>query len=225
MLGRIRQKVGTAGLVIAVVALIAAMTGGAYAAGGGLSGKQKKEVEKISKKFAGKQGPAGPAGPAGQAGPAGGKGQDGQRGPEGPPGPPGAPGPEGPEGPEGLTGFTSTLPSGKTLKGHWSFGSTAEAVDSQFAFASISYGIPVGGEAPTMVYVKTAGEEAENCPGSAAEPAAKAGFLCVYRKTGGGTFEGGESDGAGALLVFQPREQEEKFVPTFAYGTWAVTAK
>ncbi|HVV72142.1 MAG TPA: hypothetical protein VHI52_11700 [Verrucomicrobiae bacterium] len=54
---RIHQKLGTAGLIVAIVALVAALAGGAYAAGGGLSGKQKKEVTKIAQveaeKFAG----------------------------------------------------------------------------------------------------------------------------------------------------------------------------
>ena len=50
------------GLVIAVVAMLIALTGGAFAASGALTGKQKKEVEKIAKKFAGKPGSSGFAG-------------------------------------------------------------------------------------------------------------------------------------------------------------------
>jgi hypothetical protein len=102
MLQRFRNQVGTAGLIISIVALVAALGGGAYAASGGLSGKQKKEVEKIAKKFAGKPGPIGATGPAGsngtngsngakgEAGTAGTTGKDGTSGTNGTNGSPGA---------------------------------------------------------------------------------------------------------------------------------------
>ncbi|MBA3867401.1 MAG: hypothetical protein H0X42_13840 [Solirubrobacterales bacterium] len=54
-ISRIHQKLGTAGFIISIVALVAALGGGAYAASGGLSGKQKKEVEKIAKKDSAKR--------------------------------------------------------------------------------------------------------------------------------------------------------------------------
>jgi len=98
MFQRIHQKLGTAGFIISIVALVAALGGGAYAASGGLTGKQKKEVEKIAKKYAGKrgkqgkQGPAGPAGPAGSAGAKGDKGDAGAAGSNGSNGAPGAAG-------------------------------------------------------------------------------------------------------------------------------------
>ncbi len=90
MFQRIREPFGKAGLIVAVVALVAALVGGAYAASSsgrrhhkksnaGLNGKQKKQVKSIAKteakKYAnstpgapGAQGPAGPAGPAGAKG-------------------------------------------------------------------------------------------------------------------------------------------------------------
>ncbi len=86
MFNRIHQKLGTAGFIISIVALVAALGGGAYAASGGLNGKQKKEVEKIAKKYAGKPGAAGATGPAGapgakgEAGAAGAAGSDGAAG-------------------------------------------------------------------------------------------------------------------------------------------------
>jgi hypothetical protein len=97
----IREPFGTAGLIVACVALVLAMTGAAFAAKGALTGKQKKEVEKIAKKFAGKPGAAGAAGPAGPAGPKGDagakgdkgdKGETGAKGDNGSPGSPGTPG-------------------------------------------------------------------------------------------------------------------------------------
>jgi hypothetical protein len=83
MFNRIHQKLGTAGFIISIVALVAALGGGAYAASGGLNGKQKKEVEKIAKKFSGKPGAAGATGPGGPAGAGGGKGDAGAPGANG----------------------------------------------------------------------------------------------------------------------------------------------
>ncbi len=88
MISRIRAQLGPAGFAIAVVALVAALAGGAYAASGGLSltGKQKKEVKKIAQAEAKKAqgtGPAGPQGPAGAAGKDGANGKDGTNGIDG----------------------------------------------------------------------------------------------------------------------------------------------
>jgi hypothetical protein len=75
-------------VTIAVIALVFALAGGAFAASGKLTAKQKKEVEKIAKKFA-KAGPVGPKGDTGAQGPAGPKGDKGE------PGTPGQPGKDG----------------------------------------------------------------------------------------------------------------------------------
>jgi hypothetical protein len=72
----IREPFGTAGLVIACVALVLALTGAAFAAGK-LSGQQKKEVERIAKRFQG-TGPQGPQGPQGEPGAPGLTGASGQ---------------------------------------------------------------------------------------------------------------------------------------------------
>jgi hypothetical protein len=78
----IREPFGTAGLIVACVALVLALTGAAFAAAG-LTGKQKKEVEKIAKKVAGKPGAPGAAGPQGPAGTNGTNGKDGTNGTNG----------------------------------------------------------------------------------------------------------------------------------------------
>lgn len=80
MFKRFQDRVGTAGLIVAIVALVAAMGGGAYAAKSALTGNQKKEVERIAKKFAGKPGAEGKQGSAGAAGQAGAKGDTGSAG-------------------------------------------------------------------------------------------------------------------------------------------------
>src|ERR1700756_4659699 len=88
MWDRIRERFGSAGLIVGVIALVLAVAGGAYAAGGGLSAKQKKEVEKIVKKSA-KPGKPGAPGAPGANGKDGANGTNGTNGKEGPPGPPG----------------------------------------------------------------------------------------------------------------------------------------
>lgn len=109
-----RDRVGTAGLIVAIVALVAALGGGAYAASGGLTSKQKKEVRSIAKAEAGKaakagpQGPQGPAGTNGTNGQTGIKGDTGPEGPRGPQGPAGASGPEGAKGAQGVAGTSVT---------------------------------------------------------------------------------------------------------------------
>jgi hypothetical protein len=80
MIKSAHQKLGTAGFVISIVALLLALTGGAYAAGGGLSGKQKKEVTKIAQTEAKKLATAGPAGATGATGPTGAPGAKGDPG-------------------------------------------------------------------------------------------------------------------------------------------------
>lgn len=109
ILKRIRERLGTAGFAISIVALVVALGGGAYAATGALTAKERKEVKKIAqteaKKFA-TAGPQGVPGSPGSAGPAGGKGDTGSIGPQGLPGPEG---PIGPEGPKGKAGTSVTM--------------------------------------------------------------------------------------------------------------------
>jgi hypothetical protein len=95
----IREPFGTAGLIVACVALIAALGGTAFAAAK-LNSTQKKEVEKIAKKFA-KAGPAGAPGAAGANGTAGSEGKAGAVGPVGLQGPEGPAGEKGPKGANG----------------------------------------------------------------------------------------------------------------------------
>lgn len=120
MFSRLHKQFGTAGLIVAVVALIAALSGVALAAAG-LNGKQKKEVKAIAKRFQG-TGPAGAQGPAGLPGPAGPVGSVGPKGDPGSPGSTGATGPTGAAGPTGATGPTGPLQPTRTETGSWAFG-------------------------------------------------------------------------------------------------------
>jgi hypothetical protein len=98
-----------AGTVVAVVALVFAMTGGAFAVtskGGGSSAivAKKKSKKLVVKGIPGPRGPAGPAGSAGPAGPAGAKGENGAPGTPGKNGEPGAAGKNGEPGAPGAAG-------------------------------------------------------------------------------------------------------------------------
>lgn len=245
MISRIQNKFGTAGLVVAIVALIAALTGVAYAAQG-LNGKQKKEVKKIAKKFAGKPGPVGPPGPQGPAGPAGKAGANGTNGADGKSvtssqiasgGACGAQtgvkytlGTSSTNVCNGETGFTDTLPAGKTETGVWALGPT-----SATSVVPLSFNIPLA-EAPVGIhFVNSDGEEETgesapvenpvNCLGTATEPEANPGHLCIYEIANLG--------GAGGWFYTEGLVNAYETGATFmylieanqvAFGSWAVTA-
>lgn len=221
MLKRIHNKLGPAGLVVAVVALVAAVGGTAFAAGG-LNATQKKEVKKIAKKFAGKPGPKGDPGSPGA------QGSKGDQGPKGDAGPKGDTGERGPRGEIGPAGPTETiLPPGETEIGTWSYFGNGQ----EFAYPSISFPLrvepaPVG---PFLVEPgKEGGSEAivEGCPGTDEDPEADPGHFCVYATNFLGNafhFLAGQikpDPSAGAVLEFfmEPGELNA------GWGTWAVTA-
>jgi hypothetical protein len=175
---RLREPFGKAGLTVAVIALVFAMLGGAYAATG-LNSKQKKEVKSIAKSFQG-------TGPAGAPGAAGAKGDNGSNGAQGAKGDTGAAGPQGPQGKQGTQGApgqngtfsTEPLPEGETLTGVWSHRFTGEEV----AVPYISYPIRVE-PAPTSALVV-----------GPMEPAGFAGIAFDPTNGGGEGKAGGEGD-------------------------------
>jgi Collagen triple helix repeat (20 copies) len=130
MISSIHRKLGTAGFIISIVALVAALGGGAYAASGGLSGKQKKEVEKIAKKYAGKPGANGAAGPAGPAGAAGAKGDKGETGGKGEKGEAGSPGTPGTLGAAGKSVEAIEIPTSDSAHCHGQGGAFYEVEES-----------------------------------------------------------------------------------------------
>jgi hypothetical protein len=249
----LRDRLGIPGL-LAIVALVFAMAGGAWAAkGGGLTAKQKKQVQKIAKKYAGKPGapgaigPAGPAGPPGPAGPAGANGVDGDDGVgvttstfSGSKG--SCNNEQGGIEVKSASGTTlvcngqpwavgGTLPSGETLTGPWMMAAGDTIVPLTF---NIPLAAPLESANVHYVTAKEINEEEGQqpppaCQGTAKEPEAAVGHLCVYER-GATAAVGGiignpcESIGVpppGACTV-----GAVLFSPGFsglAWGSWAVT--
>jgi hypothetical protein len=174
MLSKIHQRLGTAGFVLAVVALVVALSGAAYAALPGLNSKQKKEVKKIAKGLV-KPGPPGSPGPVGPAG------TNGTTGAQGGSGSAGGTGPEGKEGPPGPT--TTNLAPGKTVKGLWDF----QAQNNVANIGQMTISFPLLVEpAPIPMYVPH-GADVEGCPGTAEDPLADKNYLCIYAEVANGT--------------------------------------
>jgi len=172
MLGSPLKSV-TPATVLAVVALVFAMTSGAVAAKKYLITSTKQISPSVLKKLTGKPGPAGPAGAAGKAGANGANGTNGSNGTDGQ---------------NGQTGFTQVLPPGESLSGVWSnnFFQTAGEAVSTVQLVPISFAFPLGSAlTPADVhYIKKEEETGEGvCPGSVEEPEAEPGNMCIYTET------------------------------------------
>ncbi|HEU4706790.1 MAG TPA: hypothetical protein VFS64_06375 [Solirubrobacterales bacterium] len=232
MISRIHNKLGTAGLVVAIVALVAALTGAAFAAGG-LTKQQEKQVKKLVKQFS-KPGPQGPKGDTGTTGPQGPKGDTGAKGETG------APGKNGLDGEDGACSEANPeciLPSGATETGAWSFGVTPSGA---YQAVSISFNLRPKAAPEAIHVIKTNGKEkVENpvteefedvvqpkCSGTADQPTAAAGVLCLYAKKeekllwGGFPLATTPLATTGAVVAFLPEA-----AGAAGYGTWAMTAK
>lgn len=233
MYRRFHERFGAVGVVIAVIALIVAL-GGTALAKGLFTKAQEKKIASIAKKYAGKPGATGPQGPQGLPGAAGQKGEKGDKGETGPPGT-----------------YPTKLPSGQTLTGIW--GQEIAPVSGELSLATISYPIRVSPPPAKLAWVKAGGNQAlvvnpetgasveilenteeveEICPGSAADPEAVAGNVCMYTALEkSATFDNGlfgdpkratsPDPTSGAVFPFHNTEGE----PGLISGSWAVTAK
>jgi hypothetical protein len=207
---RFRDRLGAngPGLTVAVIALVFALVGGAFAASGALTSKQKKEVKSIAKQYAGKPGATGPQGSKGDAGPVGAKGDKGDTGEKGKDGTSvvASPEPKGANCQEGGSKFVAgattyacngkegspwtaggVLPAGATETGAFSVqGSSEDPGDAKGLFTTISFPIPLPA-ALDASHVKIFGfpfppecENEEEETGSVEKPIADPGYLCVY---------------------------------------------
>lgn len=251
MLTRLGKRLTYAN-VTATLALVFAMTGGAFAAHRYLISSTKEispQVLKALKGHNGKNGAAGPQGPAGSAGPAGLQGPAGPQGPKGengkngatgptgpagPAGPQGAPGTQGPTGKEGSPWTAGgTLPVGSSEKGQWVvLENVTEA--GKPVWTSISIPIPLAVQEVAAHLIPENGSPTNECPGSAANPLAEPGNLCVYVSamaslewSAESVFYNAETNSVnehagktGVVLRFSSTEAG----PARGFGTWAVTA-
>ena len=175
MLSAIRHRI-TPATVLATVALIFAMSGGAYAASHFLITKTSQIKPSVLAQLKGKAGPAGAKGANGANGAQGAQGAGGPQGPAGPGGPQGPAGPAGatgPQGPKGTSGTSGTngengvihgqepLPSKATETGAWLITNTT--TETKPVGAAISFPIQLAaplsneecaeGKAPCQVHV------------------------------------------------------------------------
>jgi Collagen triple helix repeat (20 copies) len=234
--------------VVAVLALVFAMSGGAYAAKKYLITSTRQISPSVLKQLRGAAGKAGANGTAGAPGTPGAKGDTGAPGPKGETGAPGAKGDTGAPGPKGDTGapgpkgetgppgpFTETLPKGATETGTWIAVAGTEGIASDGISFSIQLAAPLDGGHVHYITAEevTNNQLPEGCAGTAEKPEAERGFLCVFE--GPATpIPGVEARletpdtapaklGAGrtgAILVLLSEAAAE----TRLYGTWAVTA-
>jgi hypothetical protein len=237
MFSAVRRRLSYANVAM-TLALIFAMTGGAYAASKVLITSTKQIKPSVLKQLRGKAGAQGPAGAPGSQGPAGPQGPAGANGKDGAPGAPGEKGAQGIQGIQGVPGkngtigFTETLPSKKTETGMWSttIGKKILLETDGYGIVAISFNIPLAASLPEAnIQINPVGfptgattTQEENCPGVEANPEAKAGFLCVYKSADE------TSSGAEEVIARTPGGVVLRFISeregTFAYGSWAVTA-
>ena len=152
--------------VVATLALVFAMSGGALAASHYLINSTKQINPKVLKKLKG----------SGAIGPQGAPGTTGATGARGPAGANGAEGPKGAEGPAGLSAL-STLPSGKTESGEYSMG--AHIITSpEETVTGVTFPIPLKEAVATShVVITNVSTPVPHCSGPGhADP----GFVCIY---------------------------------------------
>jgi hypothetical protein len=216
------------------LALVFAMTGGAYAASKYVISSTKQISPKVLAALKGKagangaQGAAGPAGAQGPAGAAGAKGETGAAGQNGVPGEKGAQGEKGTAGTNGFNGSSGakgatgpegspwtdkgTLPVGSHEAGQWAVSGIVNGKGESLS-GSISFTIPLtsapGQDNSHFIGLEEGeGEPKANmptgCKGNYQDPQAESGNLCIFATT----MVGLEPNGASTLVN---AEEEIKF--------------
>jgi hypothetical protein len=240
--------------VVATLALVFAMSGGALAASKYLITSTKQIKPSVLSSLKGKPGANGAQGAVGATGSAGLVGGTGLQGPAGGPGAKGETGPEGKEGKTGKEGkaglpgspwtVDGTLPPKATETGVWVV--TPTTVDP----TNLAISFPIKLSAPlsqkgSAHFIETEGNEIDlngkkvqssTCKGTVAQPTAEPGNLCIYAaKLEKSTSEpnaitdpvlGGEGTvgSTGALFTVVASGQAGE-ERYEAQGTWAVTAE
>jgi hypothetical protein len=196
------------GVAIAVVALFFALGGSAIAAKHYLITSTKQFKPSVLKALRGNVGPKGPTGAAGAAGAGGAPGAIGKEGSAGKEGKQGEPGP-----------LLATLPSGKTLKGHYHVESGEGVPDAGQGY---TYQLPL--TAPATEHFLASGEKpTAQCPGSVEDPKAAPGNLCIYEGTNhtNDSVSLGSEESKFGFGILVSRKAVGGF---WSIGSWAVTA-
>jgi hypothetical protein len=192
--------------VAATLALVFAMSGGAYAAGKYLITSTKQISPKVLKALAGSSGKSGAAGPAGAAGAQGPQGAPGAKGETGGPGSPGKDGKEGAPGKDGKPGSPGSpwtaggvLPKGSSEHGAWTASghyNSAEITNGK-VYVPISFSVPLAaaldethvhyipGPNLTEFKNKEFPTPPAGCKGNYEAPQAEEGNLCVFQTLSG----------------------------------------
>ena len=235
-----RMRLSPAG-VIALIALVFAMIGGAYASTHPRAGMRdraakakyltKSQVLALIKQNA-SQGPAGDAGPKGDQGSQGAKGDPGNAGTS-VTNTPIAPGPANANCKLGGAEFkvgagTPTyacngeppkeVAKGETVAGAWSSIINAEGYgETSVSFPAPLHGAPADG---SHVQLVLEGATVTGCPGTRTDPKADEGYACFYvANYASGTFKvlGAPSQFGITLFIEEPPARQ-------IYGSWAVTS-
>ena len=138
-----------------------------------------------------------------------------------------------------------TLPAGSTETGAWGMSGPSTCIEAEgeqkcasYTFlgpmASISFNVPLAApiEEAQAIYVSASAPNPNptHCPGSAENPEALSGYLCVYVGSEGtgvptpifiSTASGFAAGKSGTSLFFIGMDTSTN--PPFAYGSWAVT--
>jgi hypothetical protein len=220
VLQALRTKFGIPGLVLMITAVFVIGGGAAFAAKSGYIITKTSQIKpSVLKSLQGKTGAPGANGANGANGAAGVAGKEGPQGKEGTTGPEGPQGKPGPScNPEG----ECLLPSGATETGVWSVDNKGLALIE----ASISYPLRLSGPISGFLYVTETEETAPpECPGTATEPEAAAGTLCLYEAFHENTEPavpfGNVDLRSGVALAFPTEVPAEE---ARAWGSWAVGA-
>jgi hypothetical protein len=229
--------------VALTLALVFAMSGGAYAAKRYLITSTKQISPSVLKSLKGANGKEGangangaqgPQGPQGNPGAAGGPGPQGVQGEKGATGAAGAKGAAGAMGPPGPTGPQGPLQKGVSEGGEWSISTFAKG--QELRVTAISFNIPLEKAlAGAAVHFIQPGETLPTgCSGTAAAPVATSGNLCVFAVNMGTNMETGVGFGLPPLQGFEESPGADKIGTQIALitkeegeanasGTWAVT--
>ena len=150
--------------------------------------------------------------------------------PTGPQGPKGDKGDKGDAGAPGTSGQSALTPlqTGETIRGVVGGDYEAPATSGDFrAFGHFPIPAPAAVDGDSVDVDGSADESANRCTGSAAAPTAPAGVVCIYVADSGNAsdFSGlGAPDNGGSPYGFKFNWAVSATGDTFAYASWAYTA-